>query len=95
MYFYGTATNCGSGATRYSIDVVETSVHANPACALVSPVSGRPATLAPGMVNFMRFMGPLPCFDTYALRVQMSENQQVVASIAITLDNTPTGVTIR
>jgi len=32
------------------------------------------------MVNFMRFMGPLPCFDTYALRVQMSENQQVVAS---------------
>ena len=95
-YFNGAVTNCGSSGTRYSVDVVDTSVHANPACQLVAAVSGRPASLGAGVtIGYTRFMGPLPCLDTYVLQVQLSENQQVVASAQVTLENTTTGVIIR
>jgi hypothetical protein len=94
-YFHGTVTNCGTSTTRYTVDVVDTTVHANRACQLAAAVSGRPASLAPGTVSYVRFMGPLPCYDTYALQVQLTEDQQVVASVPITLENTPTGVILR
>jgi hypothetical protein len=86
FYVTGTVTSCGTAVSNYTTRVTDTTTHSNAACAISADNYKWHSSIAPGeTLMFWQIGGSGMCLtDTYNLKVEVIENNVVLASALTT-----------